>query len=93
MKTEPCSRTLLKSIDKNITTKNITSRWNLPWITPDIRRLCQQKKRAWDSGKHNRNSHAWKRYLALIKKVKDAIQEAHRKYFDDILNTSITDNP
>jgi hypothetical protein len=29
----------------------------------------------------------------LCKKVKDAIQEAHRKYFDDILNTSITDNP
>jgi hypothetical protein len=28
-----------------------------------------------------------------FKKVKDAIQEAHRKYFDDILNTSITDNP
>jgi hypothetical protein len=52
----------------------------------------KQKKRAWGSGKHNRNSHAWKRYLALSKKVKDAIQEAHRKYFDDILNTSITDN-
>ena len=39
------------------------------------------------------NSHAWKRYLALSKKVKDAIQEAHRKYFDDILNTIFTDNP
>jgi hypothetical protein len=39
------------------------------------------------------NSHEWKRYLALSKKVKDAIKEAHRKYFDDILNTSITDNP
>ena len=58
-------KTLLKSMEKNIPTKKITSRWNLSWITPDIRRLCQQKKRAWDSGKHNRNSHAWKRYLAL----------------------------
>jgi hypothetical protein len=86
-------KTLLKSMEKNIPTKKITSRWNLPWITPDTRRLCQQKKRAWDSGKHNRNSHAWKIYLALNKKVKDTIQEAHRKYFDDILNTSITDNP
>jgi hypothetical protein len=43
-------KTLLKSMEKNIPTKKITSRWNLPWITPDIRRLCQQKKRAWDSG-------------------------------------------
>jgi hypothetical protein len=49
-------KTLLKSMEKNIPTKKITSRWNLPWITPDTRRLCQQKKRAWDSGKHNRNS-------------------------------------
>jgi hypothetical protein len=85
-------KTLLKSMGKNIPTKKITSRWNLPWIIPDIRRLCQQKKRAWDSGKHNRNSHAWKRYIALSKKVKDAIQETYRKYFDDIFNTSITDN-
>ena len=69
-------KTLLKSMEKNIPSKKNTSRWNLPWITPDIRRLCQQKKRAWDSGKHNRNSNAWKRYLALSKKVKDAIQEA-----------------
>ena len=44
-------KTLLKSMEKNIPTNKITSRWNLPWITPDIRRLCQQKKRAWDSGK------------------------------------------
>ena len=44
-------KTLLKSMEKNIPTKKITSRWNFPWITPDIRRLCQQKKRAWDSGK------------------------------------------
>lgn len=83
----------IRMVEKNIPTKQITSRWNLPWITPDIRRLFQQKKREWDSGKHNRNSHAWKRYLALSKKVKDAIQQTHRKYFDDILNTSMTDNP
>ena len=43
-------KTLLKSMEKNIPTKKITSRWNLPWITPDIRRLCQQRKRASDSG-------------------------------------------
>ena len=46
------------SMKKNIPQKKITSRWNLPWMTPEIKRLCRRKKRAWDAGKCNRHSHA-----------------------------------
>lgn len=55
--------TLVSSMKKNI----INSRWNLPWTIPQIKRLCRKKKRAWDAGKHNRNSHSWKRYIKLNK--------------------------
>ena len=80
-------------MDKHIPQKKITSRWNLPWITTDIKRLCRRKKRGWDAGKHHRNSHAWKRYLKLNKQVKDMLQKAHRDYIDNILNVNITENP
>ena len=43
------------------------------YITSEIKRLCQKKKRAWDAGKHNRNSYQWNRYLKLSDMVKDSI--------------------
>ena len=69
------------------------SDWNLPWITTDIKRLCRRKKQAWDAGRHNHNSHAWKRYPKLSKQMKDFLQRAHRDYIDSIFNTNIMENP
>ena len=84
---------LKQSMDRHIPQKKITSRWNLPWITTDIKRLCRRKKRAWDAGKRNHNSHAWKRYLKLNHQVKVSLEKAHRDYIDNILNVNITENP
>ena len=51
---------LLKGALVSSIKKKITSRWNLPWMTTEIKRLCRKLKRAWDAGRHNRNSHSWK---------------------------------
>ena len=83
----------VNSMKKNIPQKKVSSRWNLPWMTPEIKRLCRKKKRAWDAGKRNRNSHAWKRYQKLSKLVKEYLQNSHRTYVDNILNTSISEDP
>ena len=84
--------TLKQSMDRHIPQK-IASKWNLPWMTTDIKRLCRRKKSAWDAGRHHRNSHGWKRYLKLSKQVIDSLQRAHRDYIDNILNMNITENP
>ena len=83
----------MNSMKKNIPQKKVSSRWNLPWMTPEIKRLCRKKKRAWDAGKRNRNSHAWKRYQKLSKLVKESLENSHRTYVDNILNTSISEDP
>ena len=62
-------------------------------MTPEIKRKCRKKKRVWDAGRHDRNSHYWKRYLKLSKLVKNTIQESHRTYVDNILNVNINNNP
>ena len=85
--------TLKQSMDRHIPQKKITFRWNLPWMTSDIKRLYRRKKRAWDAGRHHINSHAWKRYLKLNHQVKVSLERAHRDYIDNILNTNITENP
>ena len=85
--------TLTETMNRHIPQKKITSRWNLAWITPGIRRMIRQKKRAWKSGKHNKESKGWKRFLVLEKEVKEAIQKAHRSYIDNILDGAVKDNP
>lgn len=84
---------LSKSTRNHIPQKKITSHWNLPWFAKEIRRLCQRKIRAWKLSQQNRNSYYWKRYLELSKKVKHAIESAQRDYFDNLLNTSVSENP
>ena len=49
---------LKQSMERHIPHMKITLRWNLPWITTDIKRLCRRKKLAWDADKRNHNSHA-----------------------------------
>ena len=75
---------MISSMKINIPQKKITSRWILPWLTPEIKRLYRGKKRAWDAGKHNRNSHSWKRFLKISKKVKKIFgrlsQNLYRQY-------------
>ena len=73
-----CNDALSSSIKRNIPQKKITSRWYLPWMTPETKRLCHKKKRAWVAGRHTRNSHYLKRHHKLSKLVKDTIQESHR---------------
>ena len=65
---------------------------NLPWMTPENKRLCLKKKRGLDVGKRNRNRHAWKRYQKLGKRVKESLENSHRTYVDNILNASINED-
>ena len=83
---------IVNSMKKNIPQKKVSSRWNLPWMTSEIKSFCRKKKRAWDAGKRHRNSHAWKRYQKLSKLVKECLENSHRTYVDNILITSINED-
>ena len=80
--------TLVSSMKKNIPQKKITSRWNFPWMIPQIKRLCRKNKRAWDAGIQNITETATPGSVTL-----NSIQESYRTYVDNILNTSTNENP
>jgi hypothetical protein len=71
---------LVKSADQHIPRKKITSRWNLPWMTPSVRRLCRLKKRKWTKAKKTKKTEDWKNYKTTEKNVKQEIEKAHREY-------------
>jgi hypothetical protein len=84
---------LVKSADKHIPRKKMTSRWNLPWMTPSVRRLCTLKKRKWKKAKKTKKTEDWKNYKTTEKNVKREIEKAHREYRDKFLNLNASENP
>jgi hypothetical protein len=76
--------TLIEAMKKHIPQKKISSRWNLPWITTEIKRLIRKKRRAYNAGKKKKNGHSWRRYLKLNQLVNNSLETAHRNYVDKI---------
>ena len=87
-----CKDALSSSIKRNIQVSE-EDPLQMESSLDDTRNQEAMSQDAWDAGRHNRNSHYWKRYLKLRKLVTDSIQESHRSYVDNILNVSINDNP
>jgi hypothetical protein len=64
----------------------LLARWNLPWMTPSVRRLCRLKKRKWKKAKKTKKTEDWKNYKTTEKNVKREIEKAHGEYTDKFLN-------
>ena len=47
--------TLIEAMKKHIPQKKISSRWNVPWITTEIKKLIRKKRRAYNVGKKKKN--------------------------------------
>jgi hypothetical protein len=50
---------LLQAITTNIPTKILTSRWNVPWITREIKTLIRKKQRIYNKAKRMNNEKHW----------------------------------
>ena len=43
--------TILTALERNVPTKHLTGRWNVPWITPSLRKLIRKKQRSYNLAK------------------------------------------
>ena len=55
------------AIKNHVPTKTISGRWNLPWITPGLRRLLRKKQRVYNLAKRMQNPQHWKKFKELRK--------------------------
>ena len=55
------------AIKNHVPTKTISSRWNLPWITPGLRRLMRRKQRVYNLAKRLQNPQHWKKFKEKFK--------------------------
>ena len=55
------------AIKNHVPTKTISGRWNLPWITPGLRRLMRKKQRVYNLAKRMQNPQHWQKFKELRK--------------------------
>ena len=82
---------LLDSVKKNIPQKTTSRRWNLPYITTNIKPLINTRKKLYNKAKKTQSETDWSRFKKIRKHTKSKLREAHDDYISDILDLGSLD--
>ena len=63
-------------IEAHIPSKRLTTRFNVPWITTNIKRMCRKKQRLYNRAKRTRKSRHWEKFRAHKKDPQGTAQGA-----------------
>ena len=74
------------AISNHVSTKTVSGRYKLPWITVHIKRLIRRKQRAFCKAKKSGTEGHWQKYRALRKAVQTQTRKAHWDYLNGLLD-------
>lgn len=89
----------IKQYINNVMTDNIPSkltsvRYNLPWLTNELKRQCRKKHRYYNRAKKTKKASDWTKFQNLKRELAQAIRQAHIDYVNGILEDSLDEgNP
>ena len=72
---------------KSIPSKSTSTRYNLPWLTPDIRRMCRKKRRLYKTARGSKEK--WVKFQKHQEATRKALRDAHWKYVNSILKDDL----
>ena len=78
----------IKIIDKNVPSKETSSKSHQPWITTETKKLIRKKNRWYKYAKKTKSGKVWKKYG----KIKAECQRTCRQTHDNYLNSIFTDD-
>ena len=76
---------LMSSQDKHIPSKLSSMRYNVPWLTSTIRRMCRKKRRLYRRAKKSGKQEHMIAFKAIQNETRDALRQAHWAYVNSIL--------
>ena len=71
-----------------VPTKLAPTKFDLPWLTKDLKKLCARKRRAYSKAK-NGSAHHRVKFKELQNKTRDALKKAHWGYVNNILQDGL----
>ena len=82
---------LEESMRKHIPQKRLSTRWNVPWITGNIRRKIKKKQKAYNKAKKSKKEADWKEFRDIRRSIKCEMKSAHNEYVMSLLNLEDSD--
>ena len=80
-------KNLLHSVmQKWIPQRTINKKWNLPWITPAIRRMIRKKQRCYNKARKSKEDEHWRDFRNMRQMRKKVIENAHNNYVTGLLD-------
>ena len=78
---------------KYVPTKMSSTRTNVPWITPELRRMCRKKQRLYNRTKSTKNNREilWQKYSVHQSKTNKALRQARWNYINNILQEGLNE--
>ena len=73
------------SQEKHIPSKLSSTRYNVPWLTSTIRRMCRKKRRLYRRAKKSGKQEHMTAFKAIQNETRDALRQAHWAYVNSIL--------
>lgn len=80
---------LNQMLDKHCPWKARTTRHNLPWMTPCLRRQIRRKRRLYNKARKTKNPNDWSAFKSARKKVNQNLKSAHSNYINSTLTEAV----
>ncbi|CAC5421439.1 unnamed protein product [Mytilus coruscus] len=77
-----------QAMDLHIPSKNLTSRFNLPWVNQHIKKMIRKKERLYKVAKKYQTKEHWDKFKQYRKAVKTELDLSHKKFIFDMLEVS-----
>ena len=78
----------IKTVKGLVPSKLSSTRFNLPWMTSEIKRLCRKKRRVYNKAKQGSEKHR-ARFKKLQNETRDALRKAHWSHVNGILQDGL----
>ena len=63
----------------------LTSRWNVPWITREIKTLIRKKQRIYNQAKRTNNEKHSEEFKQIRKTIQSKLNKSHQNYISQLL--------
>jgi len=74
------------AMEKHIPQKTLSGRWDIPWMTRDIKKQIRLKQRLYKKAKNTRLHTDWAKFKAKQVAVKNLLAQAHEDHLSSLLN-------
>ncbi|CAC5388841.1 unnamed protein product [Mytilus coruscus] len=71
---------LFQAMDLHIPSKNLTSRFNLPWVNQHIKKMIRKKDRLYKVAKKYQTKEHWDKFKQYRKAIKTELNLSHKEY-------------